>query len=122
MKKLINIPSNDESSMDEEISILFFILDSWPDKFLFPILDISRLVVLNERFNAQFCKDEIMNKLLLHLKSDALPPNQMLTFRLLANLFNCETGFKFSLKLSHRILPMINQFTGIQGSNNEVRF
>lgn len=67
-----------------------------------------RLLVLCKEVNAELCEEELINTVEKYLTNDALPANQMLTFRLLANMFVCAKGEALGLKSKEKILSMMS--------------
>lgn len=106
-------------SIDEEISNLKSLLN-WPDDLVFPVLDIARLAVLKSQVNEKFCTNGIMDVLKRHIDIDAVIPNQMLTFRLLANLFSHQAGEEFCMRCKDQVLTAIRGLAVFGNKNNEV--
>lgn len=92
----------------------------WPDAFLFPILDIARLAVLHKNVNEKICTEELMNLIQRHLKNDSLKSNQMLTYRLLANMFYHEMGEKLGLLYKEALIESIVKTCSQGNKNNQV--
>lgn len=92
----------------------------WPDAFLFPILDIARLAVLYKNVNDKICTEELMNLVKRHLKNDSLKSNQMLTYRLLANMFSHEAGEKLGLQYKDELIESIIKTCPQGNKNNQV--
>ncbi|CAL7942520.1 unnamed protein product [Xylocopa violacea] len=93
---------------------------SWPDDVLFPVLDITRLAVLCKEVNDVLCTEELLQIVKKHIKPDALPSNQMLTFRLLANMFSHERGEKLCLNCKDEILKLLSELESLANKNNQV--
>lgn len=123
MKLLIN-PENliEPEIREEDVKILLMLLKNWPNDFVFPVLDLTRLMVLKKNFNTLFCQYDVLNILTRHVQNDSNSANQLLTFRLLANLFNHETGREFCLATKNNFLQAIDQFLIIKNKHIEVIF
>ncbi|XP_076300177.1 phospholipase A2 activator protein [Lasioglossum baleicum] len=96
------------------------ILLNWPDDVLFPVLDITRLAVLSKEINDILCTDEILQITKKHMKPDASASNQMLTFRLLANMFAHEKGEELCLSSKDEILKLMSDLKSLGSKNNQV--
>jgi len=101
------------------ISALKNLLD-WPNDTVFPALDIARLAVLQKEINDQLCTEELLLVIRRHIKSDAAPSNQMLTFRLIANMFQHEKGEKLCLDYRDEILKSVLDLQSLGNKNNQV--
>ncbi|XP_001606082.1 phospholipase A-2-activating protein isoform X4 [Nasonia vitripennis] len=110
---------NQESVQAGSISLLSSLL-SWPDPVVFPVLDIARLAVLQKNVNDQFCTEDLLHLVKRHLKTDAVVSNQMLTFRLLANMFCHEKGEKLGLQHRTDMLKAILDLPSLGNKNNQV--
>lgn len=93
---------------------------NWSDDVLFPVLDITRLAVLCQEVNDALCTEELLQIVKKHIKSDALPSNQMLTFRLLANMFSHDRGEKLCLNSKDEILQLLSELESLANKNNQV--
>lgn len=87
---------------------------------MFPALDIARLAVLHKGINDQLCTEELLPVIERHIKPDATPSNQMLTFRLIANMFQHERGEKFCLDHRDEILKSLLDLQSFGNKNNQV--
>ena len=96
------------------------VLLNWSDDVLFPVLDITRLVVLCKDINDVLCTDELLQIVKNHIRNDALPSNQMLVFRLLANMFAYEKGEKLCINYKDEILRSILDLQSLGSKNNQV--
>lgn len=105
--------------MVSAISALKSLLE-WPNDIVFPALDIARLIVLHKEVNDQLCTEELLPVIQRHIKSDATPSNQMLTFRLIANMFQHETGEKFCYDHKDEILKSLLDLQSLGNKNNQV--
>ncbi|XP_017880052.1 phospholipase A-2-activating protein [Ceratina calcarata] len=103
----------------DTLSILRMLLN-WPSEVLFPVLDITRLAVLSKDVNDVLCTDELLQIVKKHLKPNALPSNQMLTFRLLANMFSHERGEKLCINCKDEILTLLSELKSLTNKNNQV--
>ncbi|XP_034946377.1 phospholipase A-2-activating protein [Chelonus insularis] len=103
----------------EVINTLWKLLD-WSDEYVFPALDITRLVVLNKTINDQLCNDNLVPIIQRHLKKDALLANQMLTFRLLSNMFNHEKGERLDLMNADNVLKYLSDLSSLGNKNNQI--
>lgn len=101
------------------ISALKSLLD-WPNDTVFPALDVARLAVLHKQINDQLCTEELLPVIRRHVKPDATPSNQMLTFRLIANMFQHEKGEKLCLDHSDEILKSLLDLQSLGNKNNQV--
>ncbi|EGI63204.1 PREDICTED: phospholipase A-2-activating protein [Acromyrmex echinatior] len=101
------------------ISALKSSLD-WPNHAVFPALDIARLAVLHKEVNDQLCTEELLSIIRRHIKSDAALSNQMLTFRLIANMFQHEKGEKLCLDHKDEILTSLLDLQSLGNKNNQV--
>lgn len=97
------------------------VLLNWSDDVLFPVLDITRLVVLCKDINDVLCTDELLQIVKNHIRNDALPSNQMLVFRLLANMFAYEKGEKLCINYKDEILRSILDLQSLGSKNNQVQ-
>ncbi|XP_043601980.1 phospholipase A-2-activating protein [Bombus pyrosoma] len=93
---------------------------NWPDDVLFPVLDITRLAVLCREVNDVLCTEELLQIVKKHIETNALPSNQMLTFRLLANMFSHERGEKLCLNSKDEILKLLSELESLTNKNNQV--
>ncbi|XP_015115181.1 phospholipase A-2-activating protein [Diachasma alloeum] len=115
---LINKDSSDEST--EGITALWKILGDWPPEFSFPALDVARLAVLHPYSNRHICSETLFPIVHRHTSSEAVAANQMLTFRLLANMFTQEAGEQFGLNYSDDFLNLLVNLASFGSKNNQV--
>ncbi|XP_012173007.1 phospholipase A-2-activating protein [Bombus terrestris] len=108
-----------EQLKTDTLNILKTLLN-WPDDVLFPVLDITRLAVLCREVNDVLCTEELLQIVKKHIESNALPSNQMLTFRLLANMFSHERGEKLCLNSKDEILKLLSELESLTNKNNQV--
>ncbi|XP_043269766.1 phospholipase A-2-activating protein [Venturia canescens] len=92
----------------------------WPPQVAFPSLDVARLAVLRKTVNKILCTEEMWQLVEPHLKSDAVPANQMLTFRLLANMFVHEIGERLGLLYKDQVLNALVDLKSLGSKNNQV--
>ncbi|XP_011640345.1 phospholipase A-2-activating protein [Pogonomyrmex barbatus] len=118
IEKLTNNQVSEEVRANA-ISILRNLLD-WPNNAVFPALDIARLAVLHKEVNNLFCTEELLPVIRRHIKIDAFPSNQMLTFRLIANMFQHEKGEKLCLDYRDEILESLLDLQSLGNKNNQV--
>lgn len=95
-------------------------LVDWPNDTVFPVLDIARLAVLQKEVNDQLCTEELLPVIRRHIKSDAFLCNQMLTFRLIANMFQHEKGEKLCLDYKDEILKSLLDLQSLGDRHNQV--
>lgn len=121
LEAIQNLMSNQvsEEFRTSAISALKSFLD-WPNDTVFPALDIARLAVLHKEINDQLCTEELLPVIRRHIKSDATSSNQMLTFRLLANMFHHEKGEKLCLDYRDEILKSLLDLQSLGNKNNQV--
>ncbi|XP_076377843.1 phospholipase A2 activator protein [Megalopta genalis] len=93
---------------------------NWPDDVLFPVLDITRLAVLSKEINDVICTEELLQITKKHIKPEASASNQMLTFRLLANMFTHDKGEKLCLDSKDEILELLSGLKSLGNKNNQV--
>ncbi|KAK2577800.1 hypothetical protein KPH14_012247 [Odynerus spinipes] len=118
IKQLIENKIHGEYLADA-INVLMKILN-WPENLVFPALDIARLVVLHEDINEQIATPDLLQIINKHLKPNALPSNQMLTFRLIANLFHHEKGENFCLFCKDDILKTLCSLHSLGNKHNQI--
>ncbi|CAB0033096.1 unnamed protein product [Trichogramma brassicae] len=102
-------------------NILVDALLSWPESVVFPVLDVARLAVLQKPVNDCLCTDNLIKAISQHLEKDAIEANQMLTFRLLANMFVHPQGEKLGLKYSGEIFKAIMHLPSLRGKHTQVK-
>ncbi|XP_001606091.3 phospholipase A-2-activating protein isoform X3 [Nasonia vitripennis] len=120
LESLVNlVTAENEKPIDEEMNVLKALLN-WPDNVVFPVLDIARLAVLRAGVNEQFCSNGILDVLKRHVQNDAVTSNQMLTFRLLANLFSHETGEQFCIRSKNEVLTAVRDLNTLGNKSNEI--
>ncbi|XP_071580693.1 phospholipase A-2-activating protein [Temnothorax nylanderi] len=95
-------------------------LVDWPNDMVFPVLDIARLAILHKEVNDQLCTEELLPVIQRHIKSDAFRCNRMLTFRLIANMFQHEKGEKLGLDYKDEILKSLLDLQSFGDRHNQV--
>ncbi|XP_012257921.2 phospholipase A-2-activating protein [Athalia rosae] len=108
-----------EAGRTPSTEVLRALLD-WPNNSVFPALDVARLAVLRPDVNLKLCDERLLSIVRRHLKSDAIPANQMLTFRLLANMFCHDKGEVLSLQYRDELLKAILDLPSFGSKNNQV--
>ncbi|KAG7212515.1 hypothetical protein KM043_012825 [Ampulex compressa] len=93
---------------------------NWPNETVFPALDIARLSVLDKEVNDKLCTDELLCIIRKHIKPDASAPNQMLAFRLLANMCIHEKGEKLCFDHRDELLKTLMDLSCLGNKNNQV--
>lgn len=105
---------------DPETMSIFWNLLNWPSEHVFPALDVARLAILHKHINDLLSSENLMPVIERHTASDALAANQMLTFRLLANMFNHEKGEALGLLHVEDILQALLRLSTLGSKNNQV--
>lgn len=114
--------TNNQEVIDAGLIDILISLLSWPTSIVFPVLDVARLAVLYKNVNDTLCTDKLISLISPHLEKDALESNQMLTFRLLSNMFCHSAGEKLGLKYKNELLKAIKELPTLRGKNNQVYF
>lgn len=109
----------DIASTNSAVEILKQLLQ-WPPRVVFPLLDVARLAVLHKTVNDILCTEDMWQLVKSHLESDAVPANQMLTFRLLANMFVHEIGERLGLLHKDQVLNVLVGSKSLGSKNNQV--
>lgn len=117
---LVKLAGNQSPELRTDALNTLMTLLNWSDDVLFPVLDITRLIVLCKEINDVLCTDELLQIVKNHIRRDALPSNQMLAFRLLANMFAHETGEKLCINYKDEILKSILGLETLGSKNNQV--
>uniref|UniRef100_A0A0C9QJU1 Plaa protein n=1 Tax=Fopius arisanus TaxID=64838 RepID=A0A0C9QJU1_9HYME len=118
---VVDLIKNDTSDDNTEgITALWKILVDWPQEFSFPGLDVARLAVLHQCSNRHICFEKLLPIVYRHTSADAVPANQMLAFRLLANMFTQETGEQFGFDYSECFLNLLLNLSSFGSKNNQV--
>lgn len=106
-------PSTGQKS-EEVLSLLKQLLE-WPTEFVFPILDITRLAVRDVHVNQELCGGRTgrqMISLLRHfLNQESSVNNQMLTLRILTNMFSHQPGEELVLSHKEYIFSILDEFS-----------
>lgn len=119
LEAVVKLAGND-GIIPGSIDVLKGLLD-WTNDIVFPALDIARLAVLRKEVNDQLCNEDLMEVVRRHINGDSLQSNQMLSFRLLANMFNHEKGEKFGLEYRDEILKNLLNLPTLGNKNTQVR-
>lgn len=89
-------------------------LYTWPTDSIFPVLDITRLVVRDSRACQELFEGDFLNSLLQH--TNHLPANQMMTARCFVNMISHTNGRNIVLE---NIRPIMDKLSPIKaGSAN----
>ncbi|XP_058818006.1 phospholipase A-2-activating protein [Topomyia yanbarensis] len=89
-------------------------LYTWPTESIFPVLDITRLVVRDPQACQELFEGEFMNSLLQHINH--IPANQMMGARCFVNMISHSTGRNIVLE---QIRPIVEKLSPIKtGSAN----
>ncbi|KAK0167221.1 hypothetical protein PV327_004650 [Microctonus hyperodae] len=120
LESVLQLVNTEKTENNPEIINNFWQLLNWPSECVFPVLDIARLAVLHKRVNDELCTDNLMPIIMRHLGADAISANQMLTFRLLANMFNHERGERLNLMHNDDVLNALIQLKTLGSKNNQV--
>lgn len=118
LEAVVKLAGND-GIIPGSIDVLKGLLD-WTNDIVFPALDIARLAVLRKEVNDQLCNEDLMEVVRRHINGDSLQSNQMLSFRLLANMFNHEKGEKFGLEYRDEILKNLLNLPTLGNKNTQV--
>lgn len=96
----------------------------WPQDKLFPVLDITRLAVVNPKLGTIIFKHDILNEILTALvqsvKETSPDNSQMLALRCFANLFDTDEGKTLLLQRREVIISAIVSALPKASKNTEV--
>lgn len=120
LEAVVNVARGQVQQADAETNSTLWTLLEWPNEFVFPVLDIARLAVLQKSPNDNLCNDNLVPVIKRHLSPDAVAANQMLIFRLLANMFNHESGEKFGLQYAESVLDVLLKLSSLGSKHNQV--
>ncbi|XP_071729987.1 uncharacterized protein [Rutidosis leptorrhynchoides] len=105
---------------NDDISLLFKLLKSWPLSMMFPVIDILRMVVLHPDGSTvlKHANDEkdILIELIQKVTSSPLPPNLLTSIRVLVNLFK---NSDYHLWLRNRRVEIFDAFANCHSSPNK---
>ncbi|XP_051162617.1 phospholipase A-2-activating protein [Leptopilina boulardi] len=118
LESVVKLAGND-SIIPGSIDILKGLLD-WTNDIVFPALDIARLAVLRKEVNDELCNEDLMEVVRRHINANSLQSNQMLSFRLLANMFSHKKGEKLGLEYRDEILKCLLNLPSLGNKNNQV--
>lgn len=119
IKRLMENKIHEKHIIADAVDILNQIL-KWPENLVFPALDIARLAVLHKDINEQISTPDMLKIIDKHIKPGAIASNQMLTFRLLANLFHHEKGENFCLSYKDDILKAVCNLNSLGNKHNQI--
>lgn len=119
IKRLMESKIHEKHIIADAVDILNQIL-KWPENLVFPALDIARLAVLHKDINEQISTPDMLKIIDKHIKPGAIASNQMLTFRLLANLFHHEKGENFCLSYKDDILKAVCNLNSLGNKHNQI--
>lgn len=119
LESVVKLAGND-SIIPGSIDILKGLLD-WTNDIVFPALDIARLAVLRKEVNDELCNEDLMEVVRRHINANSLQSNQMLSFRLLANMFSHKKGEKLGLEYRDEILKCLLNLPSLGNKNNQVK-
>jgi len=92
----------------------------WSDDFLFPVLDLFRLLVLHPDASIYFGKqNSAIAESLKHLSKDAKYANQLMTLRLLSNLFLRQSTKAVAINMASKIIDSTKDL--IQSTNKNIQ-
>ncbi len=96
---------------------------SWPSDKVFPALDVLRLAVLNASASAILLQDDIklLSVLLDNLSANKPANCQMLSLRVLSNLFSSPTTAAHSLMLAQREAVVTRAVATLPSDNKSVQ-
>ncbi|XP_026684636.1 phospholipase A-2-activating protein-like [Diaphorina citri] len=99
----------------EDVLNLLKQLLEWPPEFVFPILDLTRLGVRNVQINEALCGGrtgrQMISLLRSFLNADSSVNNQMLTLRILTNMFSHEPGEELVLSHKEYIFSILDELS-----------
>ncbi|XP_064605533.1 phospholipase A-2-activating protein-like [Liolophura sinensis] len=108
------------SLSEQDLPMLVSLLQ-WPADVLFPVLDILRAVIRQPAVNQYFCSTGLtsLEEVIKYISPGASAPNQMLSLRVMCNLFSQSTGEKFNMK--HRDTILGAAVNCLQGSTKNIQ-
>ncbi|XP_026683533.1 phospholipase A-2-activating protein [Diaphorina citri] len=99
----------------EDVLNLLKQLLEWPPEFVFPILDLTRLGVRNVQINEALCGGrtgrQMISLLRSFLNADSSVNNQMLTLRILTNMFSHQPGEELVLSHKEYIFSILDELS-----------
>ncbi|CAG5103397.1 Similar to Plaa: Phospholipase A-2-activating protein (Rattus norvegicus) [Cotesia congregata] len=120
LEAVVSLAKGQLQQPDAQIVSTLWTLLEWPNEFVFPVLDVARLAVLQKSGNDILCSENLIPVIQRHLGPEAVAANQMLIFRLLANMFNHETGEKFGLQYAESVLDVLLKLPSAGSKHNQV--
>nr|CAD7266592.1 unnamed protein product [Timema shepardi] len=101
LEGLVKMADPTSSIQPSHVDVLKQLLE-WPAEIVYPVLDIARLAVRNQEVNTAICSGQIGDQLIGYLRRFLLPTsptaNQMLSLRLVCNMFAHQDGVNLVLK------------------------
>ncbi|CAG2062007.1 unnamed protein product [Timema podura] len=101
LEGLVKMADPASSIQPSHVDVLKQLLE-WPNEIVYPVLDIARLAVRNQEVNLAICSGQIGDQLIGYLRRFLLPTsptaNQMLSLRLVCNMFTHQDGENLVLK------------------------
>nr|CAD7403114.1 unnamed protein product [Timema cristinae] len=101
LEGLVKMADPTSSIQPSHVDVLKQLLE-WPSEIVYPVLDIARLAVRNQEVNTAICSGQIGDQLIGYLRRFLLPTspkaNQMLSLRLVCNMFAHQDGVNLVLK------------------------
>ncbi|XP_066598418.1 phospholipase A-2-activating protein [Prorops nasuta] len=120
LQRLINLAENEGEEVTSQIIEILEKLLNWPDNKLYPVLDMVRLLILRKEVNDLLCTDDLVKICQKNIKPDALPSNQMLSFRLIANMICHENGERLALNSKDETLKALLEFNSLGAKSNQI--
>lgn len=120
LEAVVNMTKESSELNEDALDALWKMLLDWPPEFSFPVLDVARLAVLHPEINHHLCSDRLLTIIRRNTTADAIAANQMLTFRLLANMFVQECGQNFGLNCSEEFINTLLTLPAFGSKNNQV--
>ncbi|XP_037958442.1 phospholipase A-2-activating protein-like [Teleopsis dalmanni] len=110
----VNLIAESPKETDQNVIEALNILLQWPTDKIFPVLDLTRLAVQDERIFAILNDYGFLDKILPYLKSSA--PNQLMILRCLANMMCHKSGRQ---QIEHHLYTLLSRIKEIKsGSSN----
>lgn len=73
--------------------------------YVFPVLDVLRLTIKTQEVNVVFCVSaDILTSMLQYWNSDGSAPNQVLSLKVVCNMFSQPQGFKLCMDQRSKII------------------
>jgi len=115
-----------EADNAEGVARLLQLVQTWPDQQLFPLLDLIRLILLHPHNQKHVLQKEFLEKLfsvcLKHIDNSSTVQNQMLSLRVLTNMFSTKQGEDFLLmyrdsvvsRIFEKLFPVVDENKNVQ--------